>query len=213
VSSSADKENGAIGPVTPVRRGIEPIFPPELRSRPAAELYVPGPVAAWHRPLTLDRLLELKKAHPEAKLVVGNSEVGIEMKFKAMRYPVLIGVTHVPELTAIEASDAGVRIGASVTLTKLLTTCHQLVGSLPRHQTATFAAVAEQLRWFAGPPIRYAAQLQPYSPNLCIFYIYLRPTGLKMFMQMRLIFFLSNTTAGMVRHWAAMSALPPPSPI
>ena len=30
------------------------------------------------------------------------AEVGIEMKFKDMRYPVLIGATHVPELNAIE---------------------------------------------------------------------------------------------------------------
>jgi len=30
------------------------------------------------------------------------AEVGIEMKFKGQRYPVLIGATHVPELNAIE---------------------------------------------------------------------------------------------------------------
>ena len=30
------------------------------------------------------------------------AEVGIEMKFKDMHYPVLIGATHVPELNAIQ---------------------------------------------------------------------------------------------------------------
>lgn len=40
----------------------------------------------------------LKQQHNDAKLVVGNTEVGIEMKFKAAAYPVLIGTTHVPEL-------------------------------------------------------------------------------------------------------------------
>ena len=50
------------------------------------------------RPTSLAALLALKQQHPEAKLVVGNTEVGIEMKFKAASYPVLIGTTHVPEL-------------------------------------------------------------------------------------------------------------------
>ena len=53
------------------------------------------------RPTSLASLLQLKKAHPAAKLVVGNTEVGIEMKFKNAGYPVLIGATHVPELNLV----------------------------------------------------------------------------------------------------------------
>lgn len=52
---------------------VEPIFPPELRRRVPAELALPGPRCAWYRPLSLDRLLEIKAAHPDAKLVVGNT--------------------------------------------------------------------------------------------------------------------------------------------
>ena len=48
-------------------------------------------------------LLAVKAAHPAAKLVVGNSEVGIEMKFKNADYPILVGTTHVPELNQIKA--------------------------------------------------------------------------------------------------------------
>jgi hypothetical protein len=44
----------------------------------------------------------LKARFSDARLVVGNSEVGIEMKFKDARYPVLIGVTHVPGFNALE---------------------------------------------------------------------------------------------------------------
>ena len=47
-------------------------------------------------------LLKLKAEYPDARLVVGNTEVGIEMKFKDARYPVLIGVTHIPELNHME---------------------------------------------------------------------------------------------------------------
>ena len=35
--------------------------------------------------------------------MVGNTEVGIEMKFKDARYPVLIGATHVPELNKVRS--------------------------------------------------------------------------------------------------------------
>jgi xanthine dehydrogenase/oxidase len=52
----------------------------------------------WHRPTSLSRLLELKAQHPTAKLVVGNTEVGIEMKFKAANYPVVVSPAAVPEL-------------------------------------------------------------------------------------------------------------------
>jgi xanthine dehydrogenase/oxidase len=69
----------------------------------------------------------MKAVHPDAKLIVGNTEVGIEMKFKAMHYPFLIGATHVKELNAIRVTDSGVSFGASVTITRLLETCKQLV--------------------------------------------------------------------------------------
>lgn len=54
------------------------------------------------RPLTLAGVLKLKAEYPDARLVVGNTEVGIEMKFKDARYPVLVAVTHVPELNNME---------------------------------------------------------------------------------------------------------------
>jgi xanthine dehydrogenase iron-sulfur cluster and FAD-binding subunit A len=57
------------------------------------------------RPISKESLLALKAEHPEAKLVVGNTEVGIEMKFKDARYPVLIGATHVPELNKVRRRE------------------------------------------------------------------------------------------------------------
>ena len=72
VSASKHKE-AACGPLTHTRPAVEPIFPPELRKRQAAELALTGPRCAWHRPVTLDRLLQLKRQHPAAKLVVGNT--------------------------------------------------------------------------------------------------------------------------------------------
>lgn len=47
-------------------------------------------------------------------MVVGNTEVGIEMKFKHAVYPVLIGATHVPELNEIRVSLHGELPAAAV---------------------------------------------------------------------------------------------------
>lgn len=68
------------------------------------------------RPTSLAALLALKQQHPDAKLVVGNTEVGIEMKFKAASYPVLIGTTHVPELNEARspAQAAAATLSATV---------------------------------------------------------------------------------------------------
>ena len=45
--------------------------------------------------------------------------VGVEVKFKNMVYPVMLSVTHIPELLQVEHCQTGIKFGASVTLTRL----------------------------------------------------------------------------------------------
>ncbi|KAF5838823.1 molybdopterin binding aldehyde oxidase/xanthine dehydrogenase [Dunaliella salina] len=137
----------------------EPIFPPELKGRVPTELCMPGPRLTWHRPTSLARLLQLKAEHPYAKLVVGNTEVGIEMKFKAAQYPVVVSPAAVPELNQLEATDKGVEIGAAVTLTNLMKYFKHLIATRPAHETSSCCAVVNQLRWFAGNQIRNVSAL------------------------------------------------------
>ncbi|KAL8241433.1 hypothetical protein R6Q59_014787 [Mikania micrantha] len=73
----------------------------------------------WHRPLLLKHVLELKSRYPDAKLVVGNTELGIETRLKKIHYPVFIAVTHVPELNILTVDDDGIEIGAGVRLSEL----------------------------------------------------------------------------------------------
>ncbi|EFJ45339.1 hypothetical protein VOLCADRAFT_63971 [Volvox carteri f. nagariensis] len=143
----------------PARPTCEPIFPPELKKRPAFHLAMPGPVVTWHRPATLEQLLELKSVHPDAKLVVGNTEVGIEMKFKNAKYPVIIAPTHVKEMNQITVTETGVEIGAAVTLTRMMKAFKGLIASRPRHEVSAMEAVVNQLRWFAGNQIRNVSAL------------------------------------------------------
>lgn len=53
------------------------------------------------------------------------------MKFKNMKYPVMIAPTHVPELIKVEHTDAGIRFGGSVTLSRLDTELKQAVENYP----------------------------------------------------------------------------------
>jgi xanthine dehydrogenase/oxidase len=96
----------------------EPIFPPFLKTHPVpASLHIVGKNVTWYRPTSLRELLALKAANPAAKLIGGNSEIGIEVKFKDCKYPVLIALTHVQELRRVDV----VRPSGAVTSEALLT--------------------------------------------------------------------------------------------
>eukprot|EP00798_Chlamydomonas_sp_ICE-L_P022196 gene22196-29256_t len=112
----------------------------------------------------MEEILDLKERFPASKLVVGSTEVGIEMKFKDCKYPVIVAPTHVPELNAIKVTATGLEVGASVTLTRLLHACKDLIASRPAYETATLQAIVNQLRWFAGMQIRNVSSL---GGNIC----------------------------------------------
>ncbi|ROL53594.1 Xanthine dehydrogenase/oxidase [Anabarilius grahami] len=138
----------------------EIIFPPELMSlskQPQRELRFIGERVLWIQPCCLKELLELKATYPNAKLVVGNTEVGIEMKFKNLLYPVILAPAYISELNIIQHIQDGIQVGASVTLTVLGDVLHAAVKNLPAQKTEIFKAVLEQLRWFAGQQIRNVA--------------------------------------------------------
>ncbi|XP_063040378.1 xanthine dehydrogenase/oxidase [Engraulis encrasicolus] len=138
----------------------EVIFPPELMSickEPLLEVRFKGERLLWVQPSSLPELLELKASYPEAKLVVGNTEVGIEMKFKNLLYPVILSPVHIPELNSVRHTKDGIEFGSSCTLTAMGDVLRTAVDKLPPHQTEVFKAVLEQLRWFAGLQIRNVA--------------------------------------------------------
>lgn len=143
----------------------ELIFPPELLLRKIAPLKLSGFGALkWYRPLRLKHVLDLKLRYPDAKLVVGNSEVGIETKFKNVQYQVQISVTHVPELNALSVRDDGLEIGAAVRLTQLQKVLRKVVAERDAHETSSCKAFIEQLKWFAGTQIKNVASV---GGNIC----------------------------------------------
>ncbi|XP_068088896.1 xanthine dehydrogenase/oxidase isoform X2 [Hyperolius riggenbachi] len=140
----------------------EPIFPPELllhKDVPRKQLCFRGDGVTWIQPSSLDELLTLKAQYPDAKLVVGNTEVGIETKFKNMRYPVIIAPSWIPELNSVEHTQEGICFGASCTLAMMGDVLQKAVEEFPSQKTDVFRAVLEQLRWFAGQQIRNVAAI------------------------------------------------------
>ncbi|KAE8278574.1 Xanthine dehydrogenase/oxidase Xanthine dehydrogenase [Larimichthys crocea] len=146
---------------TPFDPTQELIFPPELvsltKGQRSGSLRFHGDRVAWLQPDSLDEFLRLKWENPDARVVVGNTEVGIEVKFKSMVYPVILAPAFIPELNAVTHTEHGVVFGAACTLSHMGAVLKQAVETLPRHQTEVFLAVLEQLRWFAGLQIRNVA--------------------------------------------------------
>ncbi|KAL3529853.1 hypothetical protein ACH5RR_009175 [Cinchona calisaya] len=143
----------------------ELIFPPELLLRKPTYLCLTGSNGLkWYRPLKLQHVLDLKARYPHAKLVVGNTEVGIEMRLKRMQYPVLISVAHVPELTQLSVKDEGLEIGAAVKLSELMKVLQKVSDERAPHEISSCRALIQQIKWFAGTQIRNAASI---GGNIC----------------------------------------------
>ncbi|XP_072032537.1 xanthine dehydrogenase/oxidase-like [Amphiura filiformis] len=146
---------------TPYDSSQEPIFPPELMTSSLTatkSVSFVGKRLTWHRPVTLPELLNLKAQHPSAKIVVGNTEIGVEVKFKNQLYPILVCTTHIPDLQEISVTDSGIHVGASVNLTTLDEFLKKHIKQIQQsHKTRVFSAIVEMLKWFAGHQIRNVA--------------------------------------------------------
>nr|GMD12939.1 xanthine dehydrogenase 1-like isoform X1 [Ipomoea batatas]GMD16352.1 xanthine dehydrogenase 1-like isoform X1 [Ipomoea batatas] len=143
----------------------ELIFPPELLLRKMTYLSLSGSNGLkWYRPLKLQEVLDLKARYPTAKLVVGNSEVGIEMRLKRIQYPVLISVAQIPELNQLTIEKDGLIIGAAVKLTQLVEVLKRVSNERDPYETSSCRALIEQIKWFAGTQIRNVASV---GGNIC----------------------------------------------
>uniref|UniRef100_A0A8C6HTF2 Xanthine dehydrogenase n=1 Tax=Mus spicilegus TaxID=10103 RepID=A0A8C6HTF2_MUSSI len=140
----------------------EPIFPPELlrlKDTPRKTLRFEGERVTWIQVSTMEELLDLKAQHPDAKLVVGNTEIGIEMKFKNMLFPLIICPAWILELTSVAHGPEGISFGAACPLSLVESVLVDAIATLPEQRTEVFRGVMEQLRWFAGKQVKSVASI------------------------------------------------------
>ncbi|CAB0037829.1 unnamed protein product [Trichogramma brassicae] len=138
----------------------EPIFPPALQMSSELDeeyLIIKGKDITWYRPTNLKQLLTLKSQYPNAKIIVGNTEVGVEVKVKHFMYPVLIHSSQIKELSIIEETNDALKIGASVTLREMECALKDQIISKHESKTRIFKSIVTMLHWFAGKQIRNVA--------------------------------------------------------
>ncbi|XP_042301126.1 aldehyde oxidase isoform X8 [Sceloporus undulatus] len=138
-------------------------FPPELillaTDQQKITLIFCGERTTWISPSSLKELLELKSKFPEAPLVVGNTIVGTELKFKGAFHPVIISPTRIFDLNTVIFSKTGLTLGAACSLSLMKDILTNIVSVLPREKTEIFHALLQQLKRLGGQQIRNMACL------------------------------------------------------
>ncbi len=112
----------------------------------ATEYEIPG--EKFFRPGTLDGLLQLLEQYPEARLIAGATELGLDITKRFKKFPALISVESVPELKEIRSTESEWHIGAAVTLTRIE---EKMAGEFP--------VLARMLRVFGSRQIRNRATM------------------------------------------------------
>jgi xanthine dehydrogenase small subunit len=104
--------------------------------------------AGFVRPADLAEALQVLAEEPDAVVVAGSTDWGVEVNLKGVRAPAVVAIDRLPELRGFVDAGDEIRIGAALTLTEVE---RRLDGRLP-----LLAALMPQ---FASPLIRNGATL------------------------------------------------------
>ena len=102
----------------------------------------------FFRPASIEELLRRLAEFPQARLIAGATELGLEISKRFRRFPTLISTEAVPELKRLESTESEWHIGGAATLTEI----EEKLG-------AEFPALADMLRVFGSRQIRNRATM------------------------------------------------------
>src|SRR5438067_1924539 len=100
------------------------------------------------RPTTMTELFSFIAEYPEARLIAGATELGLDISKRFHKFPALISVEAVPELTQISNTEKEWRVGGAATLT-----------AIQEQLGAEFPALADMLYLFGSRQIRNRATM------------------------------------------------------
>jgi xanthine dehydrogenase small subunit len=131
------------------RRQCDP-FATKLQQspQPLPSIQYQGNGQQFYRPTSLLDVLTLLAHYPEAILVAGATDLGLEMSHHRRVFPILISLEAVPELLEIQDTPTSIEIGAAVPLSRM-----------QRRLQGLFPSLDTMLHWFAAGQIRNRATL------------------------------------------------------
>uniref|UniRef100_A0A0K0E8Z9 xanthine dehydrogenase n=1 Tax=Strongyloides stercoralis TaxID=6248 RepID=A0A0K0E8Z9_STRER len=141
----------------------EPIFPCELKvknfHKKAFKLKTNDCI--WYTPTTLEKLIELKSKHPYSRIISGNSEIAVELKFRFIDLPIIINPKQIPEMrkSYIDNDKEAGYIGTNLSLNEMKIILEKWIKELPGERTKIFKAIVSILHYFAGNHVRNTASV------------------------------------------------------
>jgi xanthine dehydrogenase small subunit len=130
----------AAGDVFATRRDQPPPVAPPTR--------VTADTGEFVRPTDLAEALQLLAERPEALVVAGSTDWGVEVNIRGVRAPLVVAIDLLPELRGLSLGDDEIRLGAALTLTEI-----------ERRAGGEIPLLAEMLPQFASRLIRNGATL------------------------------------------------------
>jgi xanthine dehydrogenase small subunit len=85
----------------------------------AAATRLVGETGTYARPGDLAQALDLLAEHPDAVLVAGSTDWGVEVNIRGARAPFAIGIDRVPELRTFHYGEDVVEVGAALSLSEV----------------------------------------------------------------------------------------------
>uniref|UniRef100_A0AC35U6V0 Xanthine dehydrogenase n=1 Tax=Rhabditophanes sp. KR3021 TaxID=114890 RepID=A0AC35U6V0_9BILA len=145
----------------PYNQNQEPIFPPELKLKQYHKkaFKLKTDECIWYQPTTIDKLVQLKAMYPFSRLISGNSEVAIELKFRFIELPIIINPKQIAEMRNYYLDDDGAYMGTNLSLSEIKVILSKWIEELPPVKTQIFQAVVSMLHYFAGKHVRNTASV------------------------------------------------------
>lgn len=106
----------------------DPLLARQSRPAPAAKHTRTENGARFLRPQTLDEVLRTLQQNPDAKLVAGATDLGVEVNLRHSRPPLVLAIDRLEELRTLMFDAGQVEIGAALTLSE---TERGLAGRVP----------------------------------------------------------------------------------
>jgi xanthine dehydrogenase small subunit len=118
----------------PIRDAAQALTAPPADDPLAGRVARPAPAPAatradgFARPADLPEAFEVLSEHPDATVLAGGTDWGVEVNLRGERPAYVVAVDRLPELREFEVTDRGIEIGAALTLSEVEAA---LAGRLP----------------------------------------------------------------------------------